>query len=192
MGDYIKIGTERILASLRNVMRDRATSPECTAFCARLGESVTCDDALQTVAINVARGAHNVARSKCIARGVEPIAACDTLFSWQYGILISYIAQIIDWDILTAIFRGDIRPSQIAAMQPCDLRPFSGSILRAERDEVEQRLNQRIHEKTSSLYVCPRCGERSTIPQEIQVRRADEDMTLRITCTVCEKIWIQH
>lgn len=55
----------------------------------------------------------------------------------------------------------------------------------AERDRVMHRLKQRVDEKTSALFRCPRCHKRNHTYRLVQIGAGDEPSTFMCTCKEC-------
>jgi DNA-directed RNA polymerase subunit M/transcription elongation factor TFIIS len=52
------------------------------------------------------------------------------------------------------------------------------------------KVNKEKMEVKSGLFKCRRCGSNRTVSMEIQLRRADEPMSIVVTCIDCEFKWI--
>jgi DNA-directed RNA polymerase subunit M/transcription elongation factor TFIIS len=91
-------------------------------------------------------------------------------------------------ELFAAILEGRARPGNVTCEDVMNLCP---SILRAERDEIELRKQQKIEQKTSAAHLCRKCGKRETLVREIQIRGSDEAPTLAIQCVNCGNCWTQ-
>lgn len=52
------------------------------------------------------------------------------------------------------------------------------------------KVNKEKMEIKSGLFKCRRCGSNRTVSMEIQLRRADEPMSIVVTCIDCEFKWV--
>jgi DNA-directed RNA polymerase subunit M/transcription elongation factor TFIIS len=73
-------------------------------------------------------------------------------------------------------------PEDLGAMSAAELCPRAGQ---AERDEVRRRLDQKVCEKTSALFACPRCHKRNHTYRQVQIGSGDEPSTFMCTCKEC-------
>jgi len=73
-------------------------------------------------------------------------------------------------------------PESLGAMTATELCPLAG---KAERDAVTHRLKQKVDEKTSSLFACPRCHKRNHTYRQVQIGAGDEPSTFMCTCKEC-------
>lgn len=83
---------------------------------------------------------------------------------------------------LDRLASGAWLPESLGAMTETELCPHAG---KAERDEVMRRLNQKVDEKTSSLFACPRCHKRNHTYRQVQIGSGDEPSTFMCTCKEC-------
>ncbi len=74
------------------------------------------------------------------------------------------------------------QPEALGAMTENELCPQAG---KAERDVVAHRLNQKVDEKTSTLFACPRCHKRNHTYRQVQIGAGDEPSTFMCTCKEC-------
>lgn len=75
-----------------------------------------------------------------------------------------------------------------------DIANLSGKQLCPEKYEkldkkINQRVNQEIKVKYSTLYKCFRCKNNKCTSERVYNRSLDEGVNLRITCTVCYNEW---
>ena len=90
---------------------------------------------------------------------------------------------------LDQLASGAWLPESLGAMTAAELCPQAG---RAERDEVARRLNQKVEEKTSSLFACPRCCKRNHTYRQVQIGCADELSVFMCTCKECGENFEGH
>lgn len=80
---------------------------------------------------------------------------------------------------------SDINICGISTLKPqemcCNLTELIGKIINHEEDKVEERY--------SELYVCPKCHARKSTHKKIQIRSLDEGESLKLTCKACEHTW---
>jgi DNA-directed RNA polymerase subunit M/transcription elongation factor TFIIS len=86
--------------------------------------------------------------------------------------------------LIDRLAAADVSPSALGAMTEIELCPEASQAVRAA---VELRVNQKIEEKTSALFMCPRpsCRARSHTYRIVQIGAADEPSTFMCTCKVC-------
>lgn len=112
-------------------------------------------------------------------------------YTTAYSALAYSIADALrdpNCELLIAILSGRIHACRAASF---DIQELCPSVLRAERDEVEIRKQQKIEQKTSSVHMCKKCGLRKTLVREMQTRSSDEAPTLAIQCVNCGYCWSQ-
>lgn len=73
-------------------------------------------------------------------------------------------------------------PEALGGMTESELCPEAG---KAERAEVLLRLDQKVDEKTSTLFACPKCHKRNHTYRLVQIGGADEPSTFMCTCKEC-------
>lgn len=83
---------------------------------------------------------------------------------------------------LDRLAAGDWQPEALGAMTETELCPQAG---KADRDAVAHRLNQKVDEKTSTLFACPRCHKRNHTYRQVQIGAGDEPSTFMCTCKEC-------
>jgi len=86
--------------------------------------------------------------------------------------------------------KGDpqgIDPSKVGTMSSELLCPASSLAI---RNDLLARSQQKIVNKTSSMYKCRKCGKSETITKEIQIRALDEGASVSISCTFCQFHWV--
>jgi DNA-directed RNA polymerase subunit M/transcription elongation factor TFIIS len=83
---------------------------------------------------------------------------------------------------LDCLAEGKWQPEDLGAMTATQLCPMAG---KKERDEIMHRQNQKVEEKTSSLFACPRCHKRNHTYRQVQIGAGDEPSTFMCTCKEC-------
>lgn len=56
-------------------------------------------------------------------------------------------------------------------------------------NKFNQRTQQNIKKKTTSMYTCRNCKEKCATMQEIQLRRIDEAANTKLCCVFCGNTW---
>lgn len=95
----------------------------------------------------------------------------------------SSVVQQYGGKILCDLVSGSCSPQVLSSMSVAELCPAA---FKKEYDEIELRSRQRVKEKTSTLYQCPKCKERDCTYREVQTRSLDESATIYCTCNVCD------
>jgi DNA-directed RNA polymerase subunit M/transcription elongation factor TFIIS len=80
------------------------------------------------------------------------------------------------------LLSGDVAPAALGGMSEEELCPSAGA---AERALVARRLGQKVEEKTSTMFRCPRCKQRRHTYRQVQIGAADEPSTIMCTCLNC-------
>lgn len=91
--------------------------------------------------------------------------------------------------LLPKILNGFIEPFTIAFFAPHEIHPEKW------KKQIEKQIQTRklIDDiPTTDLYGCYTCGARKSTVRQIQIRCADEPMTLFITCTVCHNTYTKN
>jgi hypothetical protein len=83
---------------------------------------------------------------------------------------------------LDRLAEGIWQPESLGGMSASELCPLAG---KSERDTVNKRINQKIAEKTSALFACPRCHKRNHTYRQVQIGAGDEPSTFMCTCKEC-------
>ena len=146
-------------------------------------------------ATQIERGCYNAAISRCISSADSYCRQWDSrMFVSVYSARCGLVSANIDpagtvvrsveggsW-ALDRLASGAWSPEALGAMSATELCPQAG---KAERDAVLHRLNQKVEEKTSSLFACPRCHKRNHTYRQIQIGSGDEPSTFMCTCKEC-------
>lgn len=95
-------------------------------------------------------------------------------------------SEVGDEYLAVGLLVGEIDPSTVSKLDNKDLSPSHNvKLLQA----LNNRLNQKMSVKTSTLYKCRQCGRKETTIRSAQMRSLDEGETLIITCTFCHYRW---
>jgi len=154
-------------------------------------------DAVGAIVADLELGCRGLARAACMRTVVDPhmSRAGHALFVDTYS---CYAYKVIDLlrdprnELFDAIMSGTIRARDVARASIAQLSSVCPNFMRAEREDLELRRQQKIEQPTSSLYECKKCKERKTIASERQVRSSDESPTLMIQCLNCGHCWSQQ
>jgi DNA-directed RNA polymerase subunit M/transcription elongation factor TFIIS len=84
--------------------------------------------------------------------------------------------------LLKSLYEGKFNPFFVAFMAPEQLHPQNWSDIVKKLNLRDETLN---NIKTTNIYLCSKCGARKSKVSQIQIRSADEPMTLFITCVPC-------
>lgn len=87
-----------------------------------------------------------------------------------------------------ALINESIDPKNVCDLPSSELCP---EVSQQDRDELSVRMQQKIDDKYTTRYPCPRCGERKAIAKEVQTRAADELSSMNLKCMECEFSWIK-
>lgn len=162
---------------------------ECAQTCKKFKEL---DINAQTIII---LDIENACYKNCIEEmGIRnaDVALSDIKFATQYSYSMSKISQNINQsqnftDVMEKIINGEYSPEFIAIAKARDLWDLR---VRDIKYDLFKRENQKIKQKTSRFYICPKCNNTETITTEVQLRRADEAYSLEIKCVNCKYGWI--
>lgn len=97
------------------------------------------------------------------------------------GMVAKGLADNSSW-ALDRLASGAWLPEVLGAMSAMELCPQAWA---AERAQISRRLNQKVEEKTSSLFACPYCHKRNHTYRQIQIGSGDEPSTFMCTCKEC-------
>lgn len=84
--------------------------------------------------------------------------------------------------LLKSIKENNINPQMLAFLRPQDLHPERWQELIKKNKLREEQKNKRA---TTDLYQCWKCKERRCRTVQLQLRSADEPMTIIVTCLNC-------
>ncbi len=83
---------------------------------------------------------------------------------------------------------GEIKPEDICNYSSKDINPDASE---TERAYIETRQKQKVDEKYTTRYQCHRCFEHKATYNEVQIARADEAASNRLTCLHCGNTWFK-
>ena len=81
----------------------------------------------------------------------------------------------------------DNNMQNIAFIESRDLVPH---LYKDIEDSLNERKQQKIIQKVSKLYRCPKCGEKQSKIEEVQLRSLDEGANVSACCCNCFHTWI--
>jgi hypothetical protein len=153
------------------------------------------DQRLRDYATRIERGCYNASILRCTESAESYRRQWDSpmfrnVYSSRCGIIsanidpLGSVVQGVEegtW-ALDRLASGVWPPEDLGAMSAAELCPRAGQ---AERDEVRRRLDQKVCEKTSALFACPRCHKRNHTYRQVQIGSGDEPSTFMCTCKEC-------
>lgn len=87
--------------------------------------------------------------------------------------------------MMKKIKTGEWKYNQVGLLDADELDPESSIEM---KKILETRSMQKVKEKETNMYKCPKCGKkRTTVPQGKQLRSADESQTQFVNCLECEE-----
>lgn len=95
-------------------------------------------------------------------------------------------SEVGDEYLATGLLSGTIDACTVSKLDNKELSPQSNEKF---FDELNQRLNQKVSVKTSTLYRCRQCGKKETTIRSVQMRSLDEGESLVICCQYCGYKW---
>lgn len=150
---------------------------------------------LRSYSIKLERGCYNAAVNHCITSAEAYRRDWDSpmflaVYSARVGTVLSNadpagtVSQCIKVGemALDKLAAGEWPPETLGAMSAAELCPKAGE---EARDSVKSRLNKTVDTKTSTLYVCPKCGQRNVDYRQVQIGAGDEAPTIMCTCLEC-------
>lgn len=84
---------------------------------------------------------------------------------------------------------NEFMPHELAYMKPQNVFPERWETILDEKMKKDMNLLEAKPSAMTSEFRCGKCKKRECIYQEVQVRSADEPMTLFITCLNCGNKW---
>lgn len=91
--------------------------------------------------------------------------------------------------LLQRLKEKEFLPHDIPFMKPQNVFPEKWSSLLDAKMKKDMHVFEEKQVAMTSEFKCSKCKKRECIYQELQVRSADEPMTLFITCTNCGHKW---
>lgn len=91
--------------------------------------------------------------------------------------------------LLERVREGEFPAHAVGAMRPHEMRP---DLWKALLDEKLRRSELVFDERPAAMtdsFKCAKCKKRECVYQELQLRSADEPMTLFVTCLNCGHRW---
>jgi len=80
------------------------------------------------------------------------------------------------------LINGYIDPHYVSFMSPSQMHPIRWKDIIDKKTVIDNASNNIA---VTDLYKCPKCGNRKAKTSQMQLRSADEPMTIFITCIVC-------
>ena len=88
-----------------------------------------------------------------------------------------------------SILTGSTNPKDVAFMTHQQFDPEKWEDLLAQKQKRDASKFTTNIQAMTDVYQCKRCKSRKCVYQELQVRSADESMTIFVTCLDCGKQW---
>ena len=116
------------------------------------------------------------ARIGCISANLDPFGSVARALDGGPG-----GAREGTW-LLDRLVGGALAPAALGGMSVAALCPRAGE---AERSLVAHRLGQKVEEKTSTMFSCPRCKQRKHTYRQVQIGAGDEPSSFMCSCKNC-------
>jgi len=161
-------------------------------------------DQQATIARRVERGCFEVCVEECKAQGVNR-QFTDAKFINRYSAIASrvianldpggsvYVINVLQEttlndgnSLVSKLIDGEIDPHNVARMTSRELCPAASDKI---CKEIEMRKRQKITQKVSRAYTCHKCKRNETLLKPCQMRSADEEENVLITCVHCHFMW---
>ena len=111
------------------------------------------------------------------------------IYRSRCGIILTHLkinnqdGRTCESNLLERILSGDIDAATIGALSERELCPDT---LKAEKAEIQRRLDQKVVVKYSTMFKCPKCKSKDKIiAVEKQVRALDEGRSTFCECQAC-------
>ncbi len=86
---------------------------------------------------------------------------------------------------------GSVGPKKFIAMTPQEMCPevWEAVYQKAALRQLRREVHVSADDAPDGAYTCSRCKSKKTVYTAVQIRSADEPMTLFVTCLKCGKNW---
>lgn len=91
--------------------------------------------------------------------------------------------------LLQRLYENEFLPHDIPFMNPHDMFPENWKTIVDEKMKRDEHVFEEKPAAMTTQFKCGKCKKRECIYQELQLRSADEPMTLFITCLNCGNRW---
>lgn len=145
--------------------------------------------------LSIEKGCYNAVITRCIESADSYLRQWNSpMFISIYSARIGFISSNLDIDgsviqnindgnwALNKLADGSWDPENLGSMSEAELCPHAN---REVRDKINIRIGQKIDEKTSSFFACPRCRKRNHTYRQVQIGAGDEPSTFMCTCKEC-------
>ncbi len=109
-------------------------------------------------------------------------------FKYLYSLICSRVSknmdvtsEVMDSYLISNIINSSIDVTKIGEMSSDDMSNKNKEI----KDQLNSRRNQKVKQKTTSLYTCRNCKSRECTVRSQQMKSLDEGATLILNCVNC-------
>ncbi len=144
---------------------------------------------IQRIEISCYNEAINIANKKNILKKWKNVSFSNLYAAITYKIISHFDIPDVSLTLANQIFDGNLDIDTIASLSSEELIPGRYDSI---REALETRKKQQVIQKISAIYVCPKCKQRQTTTEEVQLRSLDEPANIRATCLSCGNKWIAY
>lgn len=88
--------------------------------------------------------------------------------------------------LMDKLINGELKPKELITLTTEQLNPDKNKKL---IELINTKKQQKIVEKTTDIYKCPKCKERETVAREVQLNGLDEATHTHVRCVKCQHEW---
>lgn len=141
------------------------------------------------VAVEVERGVYTHALRVAEARGIARSWKVPRFARLYRNLGLAAVANLEQGPLLGRVMDGGVQPASVAGLHVAEARPDVWAAVAQEVALMNERVVEEKPRAMTTQFKCGRCKKRDCIYQEVQLRSADEPMTLIITCVTCGNRW---
>jgi len=150
-------------------------------------ESTQPEDIIREHCIEVIKNStkHKLSDCETAEFGAFEICISDEYFdvSLYNMLIVKIITNLKNSEVTNSLKNGTISYKNIASLEKDDLNSEKWQLLQNSRIPKEKK------EIKKGIYKCQKCKSWETTHIQIQTRSADEGMTTKVSCTVCNNHW---
>ncbi len=146
-------------------------------------------DLSEDMCTQLERGVFNHALSVAEHRGIARSWKVPRFARLYRNIGLAAVANLEQGPLLSRVLEGDVDPTRVAGLHVAEARPDVWSTVAQEVALMNERVVEEKPRAMTTQFKCGKCKKRECIYQEVQLRSADEPMTLIITCVNCGHRW---